>query len=135
MLTFNRLKTLTGDKDEVIKCIKKSTSGLLELNENETKLRRITPMPEESEEYIKELNLRTLHLKGFPTDSVLDDIMQFCSKFGKVESIEMRRDRRKEHAFKGCIMVTFDSKDDAQKILDSEEELKYNENVLMKENK
>lgn len=134
-MTFNRLKTLTGDKDEVIKCIKKSTSGLLELNENETKLRRITPMPEESEEYIKELNLRTLHLKGFPTDSVLDDIMQFCSKFGKVESIEMRRDRRKEHAFKGCIMVTFGSKDDAQKILDSEEELKYNENVLMKENK
>ncbi|KAH9393521.1 hypothetical protein TYRP_021656, partial [Tyrophagus putrescentiae] len=133
LMTFNRLKKLTTDQEQVIKCIKSSTSGLVELNEEATKLRRTKAMPELSDEYFKELNLRTLHLKGFPKDSILDDIMAFCVKFGKVQSVQMRRNYKGKNEFKGCIMVTYVEKEDADKML--EQELKYNDTVLLKENK
>lgn len=132
-MTFNRLKSLTTDQEQVVKCIKNSTSGLVEVNEDATKMRRTKPLPELSDDYFKELNLRTLHLKGFPKDSNLDDIMAFCVKFGKVQSVQMRRNFKAKNEFKGCIMVTYLEKEDAEKML--EQELKYNDIVLLKENK
>src|SRR5699024_7645928 len=116
-MTFNRLKSLTTDQEMVVKCIRNSTSGLVELNEDGSKLRRSKPIAEYSEEYIKELNHRTLHLKGFPKDSKLDDIMAFCAEFGKVQSVQMRRNFKKNNEFKGCIMVTYLNKEDAEKAL------------------
>ena len=133
-MTFNRLKSLTTDQDKVVECIKNSTTGLIELSEDGTKLRRTKPIPELTKEYIKELNLRTLHLKGFPKDSQLDDIKAFCEKYGKVQSVQMRRYLKKNNEFKGCIMVTYVSQEDADKILESTE-VKYNEIELLKENK
>lgn len=130
-MTFNRLKSLTTDNEVVVNALKKSTSGLIEVSECGTKLRRLKPVPEESEEYVKALNSRTIHLKGFPKDSVLDDLKKFCSQYGKVESLEMRR---KQGVFKGCIFVVFENVDDANKVLESSD-VKYNEIELLKENK
>lgn len=134
LMTFNRLKNLTSDQEKVVSLIRSSTTGLVELSEDGTKIRRCKPIPEESEEYIQELNLRTLHLKGFPKDSKLDDIMTFCTSHGKVQSVQMRRNFKKNNEFKGCIMVTFLSQEDADKVLETTE-LKYNDIELLKENK
>ena len=133
-MTFNRLKTLTTDQDLVVNSIKKSTSGLVELSECNTKVRRNKPLPEESEEFIKILNTRTLHIKGFPKDSTLDQIKSFCSTFGDVESVQMRKNLKKNNEFKGCIFVTYVNVEDAEKILSSED-FKYNDFDLLKENK
>ena len=92
-MTFKRLNALSGDKEVIVKALRKSSSNLLEISECETKLRRNPekPLPEINDEYTQELNERTLHLKGFPTDAKLDDIMEFCRQYGTVENIEMRR--------------------------------------------
>ncbi|XP_054168010.1 lupus La protein homolog A-like [Oppia nitens] len=135
LLTFKRLKSLTEDVKVIIQSLRKSSTNLLQISDCETKLRRSLdkPLPEFNEQYIEELNERTLHLKGFPTDSQLDDIMDFCRKYGFVENIEMRR-HFKSRNFKGCILVIFSTKEDAEKIL-SAEEVKYGDKTLLKENK
>ena len=133
-MTFNRLKKLTTNRQTVIDCIKKSTTGLIEINEDDSKIRRLKPLPEETEDYINTLNLRTLHLKGFPKDVTLDEIMQFCSQYGQVESVKMRRNLKKNGEFKGCIMVVYHSEEDANKVLDTID-LKFKEIELLKENK
>lgn len=98
LLTFNRLKSLSSEADVIIKALKKSDAGLVEISEDETKLRRspANPLPEFNDEYKQELNERTVHLKGFPEDASLEDITQFCSQYGKVLSIEMRRTKEKK---------------------------------------
>ncbi|CAG2177502.1 unnamed protein product [Oppiella nova] len=135
LLTFKRLNALSGDKEVIVKALRKSSSNLLEISECETKLRRNPekPLPEINDEYTQELNERTLHLKGFPTDAKLDDIMEFCRQYGTVENIEMRR-HMKTKTFKGCIFVVFATKDEAQKVLTADE-VKYDGKDLLRENK
>ena len=93
MLTFNRLKSLSDDKSVIINALKKSDSNLLEISEDEEKIRRSLnkPLPEFDETYTQELNERTIHIKGFPEETKLDDVMKFCKEFGPVENVEMRR--------------------------------------------
>ncbi|KAF7489146.1 Lupus La -like protein [Sarcoptes scabiei] len=78
LMKFNKLKQITTDDAVVIEALKKSKSGLLEISECGKKIRRALPMPELSKEYIDDLNLRTIHMKGFPKDSKFDDIKAFC---------------------------------------------------------
>lgn len=131
LMTFNKLKTLSTDKNVIIDALKKSSNGLIELSECETKLRRIKPLPEYTPEYFKQLNLRTLHLKGFPKDSTFEQLKIFCSQYGEIDSIEMRR---RDGNFKGCIMAVFKNQEIADKIL-ATDGLKYNDMELLKENK
>lgn len=77
----------------------KDDSTLIQLSEDKTKIRRIVPFVELTEEQIKELNERSVHFKGFPQDATLDDIKKFCAQFGTVESVEMRR-YREDRKFK-----------------------------------
>ncbi len=93
LLTFNRLKSLSDDKNVVVNALKKSTNGLIEISECGNKIRRRTerPVPEFTDEYKTALNERTVHVKGFPPDTQLDDVMNFCKQFGTIENIEMRK--------------------------------------------
>ena len=104
LLTFNRLKSLSEDKSVIVNALKKSDSNLLEISECLTKIRRNSdrPLPEFDEKYTQDLNERTVHLKGFPVDTKLDDVMTFCKQFGVVENIEMRR-HFKTKKFKVCL--------------------------------
>jgi hypothetical protein len=104
LLTFNRLKALAGDSISVVaEALKKNVIGredsVLELNEEGTSVRRTVPVEELTEEQRKELDTRTIHFKGIPSDATLDEIRVFCSQYGKVETVEMRR-RREDRAFK-----------------------------------
>nr|XP_027196072.1 lupus La protein homolog [Dermatophagoides pteronyssinus] len=131
LMTFNKLKALSTDKNVILDALKKSPNGLIELSECETKLKRIKPLPEFTPEYTKQLNLRTLHLKGFPKDSTFEQLKTFCSQYGEIDSIEMRR---RDGNFKGCIMVVFKDQATADKVL-AIDGLKYNDIELLKENK
>ncbi|OTF70259.1 lupus La protein-like protein, partial [Euroglyphus maynei] len=131
LMTFNKLKALSTDKNVILNALKKSANGLIETSECETKLRRIKPLPEFTPEYTKQLNLRTLHLKGFPKDSTFEQLKTFCSEYGEIDSIEMRR---RDGNFKGCIMVVFKDRETADKVL-AIDGLKYNDIELLKENK
>lgn len=73
--------------------------SLLLLNEEETKVKRAKPVVQLTEEEEKELNDRTIHFKGIPQDATLEEIRAFCSQYGKVESVEMRK-KREDRTFK-----------------------------------
>lgn len=83
----------TAVVDAMEKHCTKDDSTVIELSEDKTKIRRIVPFVELTEEQIKELNDRSVHFKGFPQDASLDDIRKFCAQFGTVESVDMRRFR------------------------------------------
>lgn len=102
LLTFNRLKQMSEDPKVIIAALRKADSGLLEISEDETKLRRSTdkPLKDLTEEEQKALNLRTVHFKGFPLDATLDDVRDFASQYGKVESVQMRKTRGDDKKFK-----------------------------------
>lgn len=93
LLTFNRLKSLTTDPKVIAESIKKSDSDVVEVSPDESKIKRIHPVSDLTEEQLKDLHLRTVHLKGFPTDATLDAIKAFASQYGKVEAVEMRKTR------------------------------------------
>ena len=69
-----------------------SQSELVELNEARDKLRRTSPYEQANEEAKKELNLRTIHFRGFPKENTtLDELIEYCSQYGEVEHVNMRR--------------------------------------------
>jgi len=125
LLTFNRLKALTESRQEVVDALKKAKiigheDSLLLLNEEETKIKRATPVVQLTEEEEKELNDRTIHFKGIPQDATLEEIRAFCSQYGKVESVEMRK-KREDRTFKGCVMCVYTTKEDATRAVEGTE--------------
>ena len=75
--------------------IDKSGSEILELNDDKSKIRRAAdkPVVELSEEERKELNLRTVHFKGFPLDATEDSIREFAAKYGEIEKLELLKQK------------------------------------------
>ncbi|XP_053611968.1 la protein homolog [Plodia interpunctella] len=132
---FNRLAKLTTDTDVIAKALNNSTSGLLEVSEDNKKIRRHPemPIPEMNEERRKDLLSRTVYAKGFPKDSTLDDLIKFLKQYEETENIIMRRyvDRQtKKRLFKGSIFVTFKTKEQAEKFL-ATKDVKYGETDLL----
>ncbi|CAH2258270.1 jg4526 [Pararge aegeria aegeria] len=132
---FNRLARLSTDIDIIANAINKSTTGLLEVSDNNKKVRRNPEMaiPEMNEERRKELTSRTVYAKGFPKDAALDDILKYFKQFEEVENIIMRRyldKQTKKRLFKGSIFATFKTKEQAEKFLGTKD-LKYNDADLL----
>ena len=92
LLTFNRLKALTEKPAEVAAAFEDGQSELIELSEAKDKLRRAVPLPEADEKFKADLNLRTIHFRGFPRENTtLDELIEFCSQYGEVEHVNMRK--------------------------------------------
>ena len=110
LLTFNRMKSLTQDRGTVITALRTphpNTDHGIEISEDETRIRRKVPYVELTEEQVAELNARTIHFKGITQDATLDEIRAFCSQYGKVISVEMRR-MREDRKFKvNCQHVNY----------------------------
>lgn len=129
LLTFNRLKALTTDPKYIAKVAQ--SSQLLQISEDGTKVRRSPDLPlPQREEYRDQVLQRTLHIKGFPLDSQFDSLWSYCSNFGTLESLSMRR-TRVENMFKGCILAVYKNQSDADKIL--QQKLVYGDRELLKE--
>jgi len=120
MLKFNRLAQISKDEEVIIGAVAKCTSGLLEVHEDKTKIRRNPErkIPEWDSTWKEDVQSRTLYMKGFPVDAVLDDIMPFVDKVCQTDNVFMRRLRN--GTFKGSIFVTYKSADDCKKVMESE---------------
>ena len=123
MLSFQRLKNLSTDKDIICGALLKSTAKLLEVSEDKSKLRRNPekPLPELSDARRQEIIGRSVYIKGFPKeDTTLDTLLEFLKGFGKTENVQMRNWHDKvEDAwkFKGSVFVTFPTKAEADAFL------------------
>lgn len=137
LLTFNRLKAITGDAKAIVDAMDKSPNGTVQVSEDRLKLRRHpeNPLPEFNETRRKELQARTAYAKGFPLDSELSTILDyFHSNFKNVEQVQMRKyfdTRTKKHLFKGSVFVIFATREGADEFA-SQSEVKYNEKDLLR---
>lgn len=131
LMTFSRLKALANEESKLIEALKECESDIVELDEEKKQVRRKNPLPD-LDEYRKELDSRTLHLSGFPSDYTFEPLHKWCSQYGEVESLSMRN-HFKTRQFKGNILVVFKSKVDAEKLM-AIEDLKCKDRELRKEN-
>lgn len=116
LLTFVRLKQLTTDEDRIVKAMRDFDSEVVEFDATKKAVRRKKPIPD-ADEFKKQLDLRTIHISGFPVTYNFDELHQFCGQHGAVESISMRR-HFKTKFFKGCIHAVYKNESDVKKILD-----------------
>ncbi|KAK7154791.1 hypothetical protein R3I93_009671 [Phoxinus phoxinus] len=136
MLKFNRLKTLTSEAAFIVEALEKSKSGLLEISEDKTKIRRnpTKPLPENSEEYRDSLKHKSIYMKGFPLETTLDEVKEWLADKGTVENIYMRKGALK--TFKGSIFAVLESEEAAKAFVERADVKVYKENemiVMMKE--
>lgn len=136
LTTFNRLRSLSPDTDVIATALRKSLTGLVEVSEDNKKVRRVKskPLPEDSVEARQEAKARTVYCKGFPVDATIDQLEEFFADKGKVVWIAMQRYKKEgeeERLFKGSAFVEFASVDDAKAFL-AMESLKYNKQELIK---
>ncbi|XP_051986410.1 lupus La protein [Xyrauchen texanus] len=136
MLKFNRLKSLTSDAAVIVQSLQKSKTGLLELSEDKTKIRRSLnkPLPENNEEYRDTLKHKSIYIKGFPLDTTLDEIKEWLSDKVTAENIYMRKGPLK--TFKGSIFAVLESEEAAKDFVARADVKEYKGNemiVLMKE--
>lgn len=135
LLTFKRLSQLSEDAKVIAAALQKSDEGLVEISEDQTKMRRHPerPIPEQNEEHRKEVMSRTVYLKGFPTTTEMSELIEFFMPYEKAVNIVLRKyhDKpTKTYIFKGSVFVTFATKEQAATVLAAE--LKYKDTVLVK---
>ena len=84
LTTFKRLQSLTTDFKTIVNALKSSVSGLLQIDEKESKIRRHPDrvLPNSHAELELSLRNRTVYVKGFPkTDDVnMDKLLTFFEK-------------------------------------------------------
>lgn len=84
LITFKRLQSLTTDFKTIINALKMSSSGLMEINEAENKIRRHPErsLPNSQAELELALRNRTVYVKGFPktVDLTIDQLISFFEK-------------------------------------------------------
>lgn len=74
MLNFKLLASMSKDVDVILKSLEESE--LIEVSEDKKKIRRALdkPLPAYNDEYRKAQEARTVYLKGFPLDSVIETL-------------------------------------------------------------
>lgn len=130
MIKFNRLSKLTTDFGIILGALKKSKTGLLEIDEEKSKIRRdpSKPLPEVTEEYKNAIKNRSVYIKGFQLDTSLDEIKGWLENKGPIENIQMRRALDK--TFKGSIFIVFETEDAAKKFLENRD-LKFKDSDMI----
>jgi lupus La protein len=133
MTKFNRVKNLSADVDVILAALKKSQTNTLEISQDGTKIRRSQekPLPDNRIEYWQQFKQRTIYVKGFPEDITIDALLEFFSKYGKVENCLMRRTKGDNRVFKGSVFVTYPSREICKAIIESDS-LKYGDVELTK---
>jgi len=128
LLTFNRLRALSDDPAVIVEAVSKSTSGLIEVADDKTKLRRSPHKPLPALDKAG-LNERSAYVKGFPETATFTEILAF---FDGTKYDQIQLQRNKDRTFRGNIFITFPTKDDAVAFITGDE-LQFNENKLTKE--
>ncbi|CAJ0923897.1 unnamed protein product, partial [Ranitomeya imitator] len=130
MIKFNRLSKLTKDFGKILEALKKSKSGLLEIDEEKSKIRRSPekPLPEVTDEYKNAIKTRSVYIKGFQPDTTLDEIKEWLEGKALIENIQMRRTLQK--TFKGSIFIVFETEEASKKFLENKD-LKFKDSDMI----
>ncbi|KAF6215577.1 hypothetical protein GE061_010333 [Apolygus lucorum] len=126
MIKFKRLAQITTDFGEICSALKKSDSGLIEVNDDNTKIRRSphVPLPEMNEGRRKEIMARSAYVRRFPTDYKIDDILLWSSTNApEYENVVMRNYHDKAEnkwCFKGSVYITFKTQEACKKFVEGE---------------
>jgi len=123
MLRFKRLgEIVNGNASQIIESVSCSSSELLELNPDSTKIRRnpSIPMPDFDETYKRDQNARSCYVKGFKIDEQngFEKIQEYLETFGS-ESVHLRPVMRTESPYRS-VFVTFKSQELANDFLSNE---------------
>jgi len=136
LTTFKRLQTLTTNFKTIMNALKKCSSGLLQLNETENKIRRHPDrlLPNSQVELELTFQKRTVFVKGFPkTDDItLDKLLEFFDKYGSTDNIHMKK-QFKTKDFSGSVFVVFPSEEKAREFVGNSKQipLKYNDGSIL----
>merc|ERR1712080_708555 len=93
MLKFQRLAGLSTDSKVIMSSLKKGGSGLMEVDDDNQKIRRCPtlPLPEWNDARRQELMDNTVYVKGFEkTETTLDDLLEYFGKFPNVLNVSKR---------------------------------------------
>eukprot|EP01100_Stratorugosa_tubuloviscum_P012113 TRINITY_DN55_c0_g4_i1.p1 TRINITY_DN55_c0_g4~~TRINITY_DN55_c0_g4_i1.p1 ORF type:complete len:334 (-),score=166.76 TRINITY_DN55_c0_g4_i1:246-1247(-) len=82
--SFKRMQVLTTDLQEVVNALK--TSEFFIFDENFTKLKRRTSLPE-----VSTSKLRTVYVEGLPENSTLDSVKEHLNKYGEIKMVKFKK--------------------------------------------
>eukprot|EP01135_Chromosphaera_perkinsii_P005627 Nk52_evm41s355 gene=Nk52_evmTU41s355 len=131
LLTFKRLNAICNEEAKIVEALKLSESGLLEISEDGSKLKRTKVL----ETDLAKQAAASIYCKGFAEDDTLENIEAFFEENapGKtVNAIRMRRDKATKK-FKTSVFVEFASAEEAKEV--TEMKLKYKDTPLLVEMK
>ncbi|KAA0198028.1 Enhancer of zeste 1 (ENX-2) [Fasciolopsis buskii] len=132
MLKFNRLKTLTEDVNIIKVALSKSSSGLLEVGPNGIRRNPDLAVPESFDDAFLACKDRSVYVKGFNVDTTLDEIIEWLEKHGgKTINVHMRR-LPKDKKFKGSVFAIFETKEEAERLLNSPDASVFGENSTIR---
>jgi hypothetical protein len=106
LLTFNKLKSITTNPEEVANALVASSSVVV--SEDKNRIRRTVPLPENDTS-----QARTLYVKGYPVedpDVSIESIAESFSTYGNINLVRIRKDHV-TRAFKGSVFIEFDNED------------------------
>ncbi|XP_029314672.1 lupus La protein [Cottoperca gobio] len=131
MLKFNRLKSLTTEISVIAEALQKSKTGLLEMSEDKTKIRRSPnkPLPEVNDDYKDALKHKSVYMKGFPLETSLDEIQEWLNGKGPIENIQMRRNLQRQ--FKGSVFICFDTEESCKQFLERSDIKSFKDNEML----
>jgi len=139
LLKFKRLADLSKDAKEIMAALKKSDSGLMEVEaEGDGKVRRNPgqPLPENNEENKKLLEAKTAYAKGFDKEkTTMDELLEYYAEHEPtIVHIQMRnyfdKKDKKKH-FKGSVFLTFRNEEACKAFVEAESK-KYKEEELIR---
>jgi len=103
LLTFNRLKALTTDVSVIVDAMKHSE--VVDISDDGLKLKRNAELPLTDDSMLK-----TLYVKGFPTDDpevTIESVTAQFNAYGKVNLVHLRKIKLNK-AFKGSCFIEYD---------------------------
>lgn len=108
--SFNRMKQITDDIGLVVKAMK--MSSMLEVSEDDTMVRRVTPVPEP-----RNVDAETIYIERLPPYADHDWLKEIFSKYGKVVYISIPRFKHTGDV-KGFAFVEFETAKEAQEAVE-----------------
>lgn len=108
--------------ETIVEALRKSES-LLEVSENGEMVRRKIPLPKNYNEIQMNINKRSIFVEKLPAEASLDELLVFFRAVAPVNQVRMKKNKDKQ--FTGSCFVEFKDAADAEKLLGSEDKLKY----------
>ncbi|CAF0710768.1 unnamed protein product [Brachionus calyciflorus] len=112
-LHFNKIRMLGLNLKDIRKSVKKSE--LLELNEDETMVRRITPFVELRQ---KDIDKKTIYVENIPSKITYEDLKEHFQQYGKISYISLPK-FQSTNQLKGFAFIEYDQKDDSKKAVEN----------------